>query len=40
VIISGDALEIEYRDGNPSHYIRLTPGQVDWDEPPIKSIVQ
>lgn len=33
VVLSGDALAIEYRDGSPSHHIKLTPGQVDWDEP-------
>jgi quercetin dioxygenase-like cupin family protein len=33
VILSGDALEIEYRSGSPSAYISVAPGQVDWDEP-------
>ena len=33
VVLSGDALAIEYRDHSPSHHIKLTPGQVDWDEP-------
>jgi len=33
VILSGDALEIEYRDGSPSNHVAVTPGQVDWDEP-------
>jgi quercetin dioxygenase-like cupin family protein len=33
VVLSGDALEIEYRDGSPRHQVSLTPGQVDWDEP-------
>ena len=33
VILSGDRLEIEYRDLSPSQYVQLTPGQVDWDEP-------
>ena len=33
VILSGDALEIEYIDGSPSARISVAPGQVDWDEP-------
>ena len=33
VILSGDGLGIEYRDGTPGHHVKLTPGQVDWDEP-------
>lgn len=33
VVLQGDALTIEYRDGAPSHHIRLSPVQVDWDEP-------
>ena len=33
VILSGDALEIEYRDATPGHHVKLMPGQVDWDEP-------
>lgn len=33
VVLGGDRLAIEYRDGSPSHDIQLTPGQVDWDEP-------
>jgi N-acyl-D-aspartate/D-glutamate deacylase len=33
VILSGDALGIEYRDGSPTNHIPVTPGQVDWDEP-------
>ena len=33
VILSGDALAIEYRDGGESHRFEVTPGQADWDEP-------
>jgi hypothetical protein len=33
VILSGDALAIEYPDASPIHHVQLTPGQVDWDEP-------
>jgi len=33
VILSGDGLGIEYRNGTPGHHVKLTPGQVDWDEP-------
>jgi quercetin dioxygenase-like cupin family protein len=33
VVLSGDALTIEYRDGSPSQHLALTVGQVDWDEP-------
>ena len=33
VILSGDALSIEYRDGGPADRFQLQPGQVDWDEP-------
>jgi len=33
VVLSGDSIEIEYRDGRPNLRIELTPGQVDWDEP-------
>jgi hypothetical protein len=32
VVLHGDALAIEYRDGQ-SYRLELTPGQVDWDEP-------
>jgi len=40
VILSGDALGIEFRDGNPSHHIKVAPGQVDWANRPIASIAQ
>ena len=33
VVFSGDALEIEYRDGHAKKHIKVTSGQVDWDEP-------
>ncbi len=33
VIVSGEALEIEYRDGGQPHRVEVTAGQVDWDEP-------
>jgi len=32
VVLSGDALLIEFRDGEQQR-IEVTPGQVDWDEP-------
>jgi ADP-ribose pyrophosphatase YjhB (NUDIX family)/quercetin dioxygenase-like cupin family protein len=33
VVLSGDALTIEYRDGSPGERLSVHPGQVDWDEP-------
>src|SRR5215470_2547346 len=33
IVLSGDALTIEYRDGNPAERVSISPGQVDWDEP-------
>ncbi len=33
VVLHGDALAIEYRDGAASQRFDITPGQVDWDEP-------
>lgn len=33
VILRGDALSIEYRDGGPSERVELAPGEVGWDEP-------
>lgn len=33
VILHGDALGIEYRDGSEAARFEVTPGQVDWDEP-------
>ncbi len=32
VVLHGDALAIEYRDGRSQRF-EVTPGQVDWDEP-------
>jgi quercetin dioxygenase-like cupin family protein len=33
IVLSGDALAIEYRNGGEQKRITVTPGQVDWDEP-------
>ena len=33
VVLHGQALAIEYRDGGAAERIGLTAGQVDWDEP-------
>ena len=33
VVLAGDALAVEYRDGGPRDNFELTPGQADWDEP-------
>jgi quercetin dioxygenase-like cupin family protein len=33
MVLSGDALKIEFRDGSDSKRIEITPGQADWDEP-------
>ena len=33
VVLHGDALAIEYRDGGEGHWFEVTPGQADWDEP-------
>src|SRR5690242_14637314 len=33
VVLSGDVLSIEYRDGGEGRRVPVTPGQVDWDEP-------
>ena len=33
VVLHGDALAIEYRDGGESARFEVTPGQADWDEP-------
>ena len=33
VVLSGEAIAIEYRDGRPSERFEVSPGQVDWDEP-------
>jgi hypothetical protein len=34
VVLRGDALAIEYRDGGPSERIALAAGQVDWTSRP------
>jgi hypothetical protein len=33
VILRGDLLSIEYRDGDESQRVQITPGQVEWEEP-------
>ena len=33
VVLSGDALAIEYPDGTVADQLSVEPGQVDWDEP-------
>jgi quercetin dioxygenase-like cupin family protein len=33
VVLHGDAIAIEYRNGSESQCFPVTPGQVDWDEP-------
>jgi hypothetical protein len=33
VVLSGDLLKIEFRDGGPTLGSTLTVGQVDWSEP-------
>jgi hypothetical protein len=33
VILKGDLLSIEYRDGVESQCVEITPGQVEWEEP-------
>ena len=33
VIVSGDALAIEYRDGGNVDRVEISSGQTDWDEP-------
>ncbi|HET8743947.1 MAG TPA: hypothetical protein VFM41_15110 [Gaiella sp.] len=33
VVLSGDALAIQGRDGSELERFAVTPGQVDWDEP-------
>lgn len=32
VVLHGDVLSIEYRDGGKSQRVEITPGQVDWEE--------
>jgi quercetin dioxygenase-like cupin family protein len=33
VVLSGDAIAIEYRDRSESHRVVISPGQVEWEEP-------
>jgi hypothetical protein len=33
VVLRGERLQIEYRDGGERQIIDVRPGQVDWDEP-------
>jgi quercetin dioxygenase-like cupin family protein len=33
VVLSGEALAIEYPDGTIAQQFSVTPGRVDWDEP-------
>jgi hypothetical protein len=37
VVLRGDVLAIEYRDGGPCERIALATGHVDWDEPTARS---
>ncbi len=33
IIFTGEVLAIEFRDGSPCQHVRVTPGQVYWEEP-------
>jgi quercetin dioxygenase-like cupin family protein len=33
VVLRGNLLSIEYRDGGESQSVEVTPGQVEWEEP-------
>ena len=33
VVLHGDLLSIEYRDGGESQRVEVTPGEVEWEEP-------
>jgi hypothetical protein len=33
VVLAGELLSIEYRDGGESHQVEISPGQVEWEEP-------
>ena len=37
VVLRGDALAIEFRDGGPAERFQIRAGQVDWDEPTERS---
>ena len=36
VVLCGDVLSIEYRDGGESHRVEIIPGQVEWEEPTLR----
>ncbi|HEX7264989.1 MAG TPA: hypothetical protein VF383_12515 [Candidatus Dormibacteraeota bacterium] len=36
VVLHGDSLELEYRDNGERKQLRVTPGQVDLDEPTLR----
>src|ERR1700746_3986629 len=36
VVLGGDVLSIEYRDGGESHRVEIMPGQVEWEEPTLR----
>jgi hypothetical protein len=33
VVLRGEVLAIQFRNGQPTVEVRVSPGQVDWDEP-------
>jgi quercetin dioxygenase-like cupin family protein len=33
VILGGDLLSVEHRDGGESQRVEITPGEVEWEEP-------
>jgi len=33
IVMGGDVLSIEYRDGGESQRVEITPGLVEWEEP-------
>jgi Cupin domain. len=33
IVVSGDLLSIEYRDGGETLRVEISPGMVDWEEP-------
>jgi hypothetical protein len=33
VVLRGDLLSIEYRDGDENQRVEITPGEVEWEEP-------
>jgi len=36
VVLAGEALAIEYRDGGAADRVAVIPGQTDWDEPALR----